>query len=114
MWTSWKVQKWLGCTYGSEEGDGITSLDGTIGLGHEGRESLDGQGRVALRARGDEAGSEGVDLIEAQRCVKGLREGDLVERGANVGRVTGLDSEDGPGGGQVGLAHDVGGSTEVG
>lgn len=90
-------------------------LDGLAvnGAGKDG-ESLDGQSRVLLGARGDELGSQGVDLVDGERGVKRLSEGSLLQVGTDVRGVTGLNGQDGSSGSEVGLAHDVGSSAEVG
>lgn len=98
---------------GGGEHDLVTGHDRALSLGDEGRESLDGESGVALGARLDEARGQGEDLVEGERGVEGLGEGLLVEAGADVGRVAGLDREDGASSGEVGLAHDVGSSAEV-
>lgn len=103
-------------TYGSLESDSVTGLDGRHGGVVEDQlgKGLDGQGRVASGARGDELGGEGVDLVEAQGGVESLRERGPVELAAKIGRVAGLDGQDGSSSCEVGLAHDVGSGTEVG
>jgi hypothetical protein len=99
------------------ESDLAASLDhhASVGCGgSKGRESLDGQRSVGLWAGLDELRSECVDLVVAQRVVEGSGEGRLADGVAYVGRVAGLDSQDGSSGSQVGLGHDVCGGTEVG
>ena len=102
--------------YRSEEGDSVTSHDGSLGLGVKGQlgEGLDGELGVALRAAGDELGGQGENLVVGEGSIERLSEGDLLVAGADVRGVTGLDGEDGASGGEVGLARDVGGSAEVG
>lgn len=63
-----------------------------VGLhGGEGRESFDGQHGVAFGAALDELRGQGVDLVEVERDVEGLRERNLSELAANEGRVARLD-----------------------
>lgn len=100
--------------YLGQEGDSISGLDRRLSLESEGREGLDRERRVALRARGDEARGQGEDLVEAQGGVEGLGEGGLLQLGTQISGVAGLDGQDGPSSCEVCLAHDVGGSTEVG
>lgn len=98
----------------SSEGDGCAGGDGASGADCELGEGLDGQGRVGARARDDEGCGEGVDFVKVERVIEWLREGRLPEGGADVRAVSGLDGQYGAGIGEVGLAHDGGGSTEVG
>ena len=102
-------------TYRSEDCDGVTGLDGGRGLGVQSQdgEGLDWELGVLGRARHDKLRGERVNLVEGERGVEGLREGHFAVLGADVSAVAGLDSEDGAGGSQVVLVHDVGGSAEV-
>lgn len=84
------------------------------GSHHQGGECLDGQHLVALGARDNEGRGNGVNLVEVQRVVEGLRGGSFTQGSAQIGAVTGLDGQDATGGGQVGVVHDVSGGTEVG
>jgi hypothetical protein len=98
-----------------EESDSGTSLDRSRArCKRELRESLEWQGGVGGWAGDDEWRGEGVDLVRGERGVEWLREWGLLERGAEVGAVAGLDGEDGGGGCEVGFAHYVGGLAGVG
>lgn len=101
---------------GCEKGDDAAGLDrhGSRWVDHQRWEGLDWQGNVGGRARGDEGSSQGVDLVVGQRGIEWLGEGRLLQGGTDIGRVTSLDSEDGAGCGEVGLAHDIGGSAKIG
>lgn len=99
----------------SQERDGRSDRDVAILRRREERwESLDGKLGVARWLADDEWGSKCVHLIQREGDIKGRREGALAERGPDVRRVTRLDRQDGPGGGQVSRAHNLGGGTEVG
>lgn len=62
---------------GEVELDGVALLDGAgDALAHaEGGEGLDGESGVGGGACGDEGRCEGVDLVEVEGNVEGLREG---------------------------------------
>lgn len=96
------------------EGDGVASLDGTLGAESQDGESLDWESDVGGWAGGDELPGEGVDLVKVQRGVEWCGEWDFAERSTDVGGVTGLDGQDGAGGGEVVGRHDVCGRAEVG
>ena len=57
---------------------------------------------------------ERVDLVQGQRRIEGLGERDLIDIGANVRGVAGLDGEDRPGGSEIALLHDAGRGAQVG
>ena len=56
----------------------------------------------------------GVVTHEVERCVEGVGERNLAESGADIGRVTRLDGQDGTSSSQVILVHDGRSSSEVG
>lgn len=96
--------------------DGRARLYGTwlVGTKCQRWEGLEGKGWTAGRARLDEWCCKGIDLVEIKRVVKRLWEGRSLEPGAaNVRAMARLDREDGPGGSQVCLVRNRGGSTEV-
>jgi hypothetical protein len=80
----------------------------------ESGERLDGEGSVGLGAGLNELRGECVNLVVAQWVVEGSGEGGLADGVADVCRVAGLNGQDGAGGGEVCLGHDVRGSTQVG
>lgn len=84
-----------------------------VGGGSQHGECLHGQRRVGRWAGFDEWRGEGVDFVVLQGNIEGGWEGALGKRVADVGRVTRFDGQDGSRGGQVVLAHDVCGGTEV-
>ncbi len=89
--------------------------DGTIGPDGEGGERLEGECRVGGWARGDEAGSDRVNLVEVERGVLGAGpSGSMVDRRAQPSLVTSLGSEDRAGDGHVRGLGDGGCGTEVG
>lgn len=99
---------------GGQELDLVAALDGAGGAEGERGERPQRQLRlrgVGLRARHDEAGGEGVHLVEGQGRVEGLREGGLLVRGADVGAVARLDRQDGAGGREVCVGGSVAGSS---
>ncbi len=98
------------------KGDSAACLDGHGGgrVKGQGWEGLDREHWVGLRAGGDECRGQGVDLVDGQRSVEWLGEGRLLEGGAEIGGVASFDGEDGGGGGEVVLAHDVGGRAGIG
>lgn len=104
----------MGKTYRSLEDNGGTGLQCTGGVDNQLGESLDGEGRVLLGAGLDELRGQGEDLVEAERSIKGLREGNLLLGSPDVRGVASLDGEDGASGGEIGLVHDGGSSAEVG
>lgn len=69
---------------------------------------------VRGRAGGDEGRGKGVDLIERQRVVEGLRERSFFEGGADVRAVTRLNSEDGASVSEIVFVGDASSSSEVG
>jgi hypothetical protein len=98
-----------------EESDGATNLNRAgARCKRELGESLEWESGVGGWAGDDEWRGEGVDLVRGERGVEWLREWGLLERGAEVGAVAGLDGEDGGGGCEVGFAHYVGGLAGVG
>jgi len=102
---------------GCQEVDAVAALNGAGGAESESREGLEGQLGllgVRIRAGADERGGEGVDLVEGQWVVEGLRERRLLATGTNVRRVAGLDSQDRASGGQVVAVRDGSGCAQVG
>lgn len=95
------------------DGDLGTGHDGIHGVHGEGGEGLHGKHAVAGGAFNDEGGGDGVNLVEVERVVECLSEGNFAEGGAQVGAVAGLSGEDAAGGSEVCVVHDVSGSTEV-
>lgn len=96
----------------TRKGQGL-ALALVTGVGKRG-EGSDGEGGVAVRARGDEGSSERVGLVEAQRGVEDFAETvTLLDGGGNPRSVTSLDSQDGASGGKVSTVGDVLGGTEV-
>ena len=57
--------------------------------------------------------SDGVHLVEAERVVEGLGEGDFADRGTQVRAMSGFCGENAAGSRQVGVAHDRGCGSEV-
>lgn len=112
--------EWAGAVHSLEgvalgqESDGAAALDGASGAEGEAGEGLDGKSRVGGRAADDEWGGKGVDFVEVEGSVEGRWERCLVDDGADVGAVTGLNSENGAGGSEVVGAHDRGGGSDVG
>lgn len=70
--------------------------------------------RVAVGAGHDEGRGQGVDLVEGERAIEGLRDGGLPLGRAQDGVVAGLDGQDGSGGGEEGRVGDEGRGSEVG
>lgn len=101
---------------GGLEGDLGALVDWALGGGRKAGEGLDWESWVGGWARLDEAGGEGVDLIEIERDVEWRWEWGLgwVLVAAEVGRVASLNSQDGTSVGQVLLVGNVLSSTEVG
>lgn len=97
----------------SEESDGGSRLKGTGGAEGKSWEGLDWKSSVGGWAADDEWSCEGVDLIEVEWVIEWLWEWGLGERGADVGAVAGLNSQDGSCCGEVVLVGDAGSSSEV-
>jgi hypothetical protein len=60
----------------SQNGDGVTRLDGASGAEGEAGESLYWERRIGRKARDDEACDESTDFVEVERVVEWLGEGD--------------------------------------
>lgn len=80
----------------------------------ERKEGLHGQRAVSGGIGYDEGKGNGVHLIEIQRVVEGLEEGNFAERGAYIRAISGSCGEDASGRYKVGFAYSRGYSSEVG
>jgi hypothetical protein len=80
----------------------------------EGWEGLEWKGGVARGEASDELCGKGVDVVEVEGGVEWLREGRLLEGGADVGGMAGLDGQDGAGDREVTLVDNCSSSTKVG
>lgn len=80
----------------------------------EGWEGLEWKGGIAGGEASDELCGEGVDVVEVEGGVEWLGEGRLLEGGADVGGVAGLDGQDGAGDCKVTLVDNCSSSTKVG
>lgn len=96
-----------------DHGPGHGRHHAITGAHSEGRKWLDGQLHIARRTGSDEGRGNSVDLVEIKGVVEGLGEGDLALGCAEIGAVTGFNSEDAAGCGEVGAVHDFGSSTKV-
>lgn len=103
-----------GNTYSGKKSDGVASLDRTCGLQGQGGKGLERDRRIARWARFDEPRGERKDLKGGEGRVKWLGKGRLFEKGTEIGRVAGLDGENGSSCSENCLVRKLGSSTEVG
>jgi hypothetical protein len=102
-------------TYISLKRNAASSGSSLTSLNHlEPRESLHRQRRISLGTSRDKPLRQRENLIQRQRRVKRLRERGRAELAPEIGRVSGLDGEDGPRCCEVGFFQDEGCGAEVG
>ena len=100
---------------GVSESDGVEVLEGSSSGEGKGGEGLEGKSGVGGRAGGDEGRREREDRVEVEGSVVLLGESiSGLSSGSDPSGVSSLDTEDGTGGGEDTLVHDVLSGSEVG